>query len=91
MSSCALHCIRVRLMYPVIFPIVRFAIRRSLVPRCTPLISFCEREKNVLGMGRDLSSGLGISPVDRLSNFIPFGGRLMPQRLTELTENPFSL
>ena len=43
---------------------------------------FHEREKNVLGMGRDLPSGLGIAPTDRPSNFVPFGGRLMPQRLT---------
>ena len=49
---------------------------------------FREREKNVLEMGRDLTSGLGISLVDLPSNFIPFGGRLIPQRLTELTETP---
>ena len=47
-----------------------------------------EREKNILGMDQDLLSGLGISPVDRPSNFVPFWGRLMPQRLTELTEAP---
>ena len=46
------------------------------------LFSFREREKNVLGMGQDLPSGLGIAPVDRPSNFVPFGGRLIPQRLT---------
>ena len=50
--------------------------------RRTSQTLFHEREKNVLGMDRDLPSGLGISPVDRLSNFVPFGGRLMPQRLT---------
>ena len=43
---------------------------------------FRERDKNVLDMGRDLLSGLSISPVDCLSNFVPIGGRLMPQRLT---------
>src|SRR5215216_361831 len=58
--------------------------------RCTPQISFCEREKNVLGMGRDLSSGFGTSPVGRLSNFVPFGGRLIPQRLTGLPQKPLS-
>ena len=52
---------------------------------------FREREKNILGMGRNLPSGLGISPAGRPSNFVPFGGRLMPQRLTELTESPFCL
>ena len=77
-----LICIRVRLMHPVICPVVRFAIRHSHMHPCTPLILFHEREKNILGMGRDLSSGLGTSPVGRLSNFGPFGGRLMPQRLT---------
>ena len=49
---------------------------------------FHEREKNVLGMGRDLPSGLGISLVDRPSNFVPFGGRLMPQRLTAYPAKP---
>ena len=39
---------------------------------------FLEREKNILGMGRGLPSGLGISPAVRPSNFVPFGGRLMP-------------
>ena len=43
---------------------------------------FHEREKNHLGMGRDLPSGVGITPVDRPSNFVLFGGRLMPQQLT---------
>ena len=77
-------CIRVRLMHPSIFPVVRFAIRHSHVHRRTPLVSFCERVLNVLRMDRGLSSGLGIPPVDHLSSFVPFGGRLMLQRLTEL-------
>ena len=50
--------------------------------RCTPQILFREWEKNILGMRRDLSSGLGISSVGFLSNFFPFGSPLMPQRLT---------
>ena len=37
---------------------------------------------NFLGMTRGLSSGLGIPLVDRLSSFVPFGGRLVLQRLT---------
>ena len=57
--------------------------------RYTFQILFSEREKNVLETGRDLSSGLGISPADRLSNPVPFGGCLMPQRLTALTAKPF--
>ena len=78
MSSCALHCIRVRLMHPSIFPVVRFAIRHSYALRRSPFVSRCERVLNFLGMARGLPSGLGIAPVDRLSNFIPFGGRLTP-------------
>ena len=61
---------------------------------CHPMPTFAYfhvRVLNFLGMDRDLPSGLGISPVDRPSNFVPFGGRLMPQLLTELTETPFSL
>ena len=76
MSSCALHCIRVRLMHPSIFPVVRFAIRHSHLLRRTPLVSFRERVLNVLGMDRGLSS------------FVPFGGRLVLQRLTALSQRP---
>ena len=60
--------IRVHLMHPSFFPVVRFAIRHSYVHRRTLLVSFRERVLNVLGMDRDLPSGLGTSPVDRLSN-----------------------
>ena len=82
MSSCALHCIRVRLMHPSFFPVVRFAIRRSYVLRRPPLLSFREWVLNFLGMARVLSSGLAIPPVDRLSSFVSFGGHLILQRLT---------
>ena len=78
----ALHCIRVRLMHPSIFPVVRFAIRHSYVLRRSPFVSCCERVLNFLGMARGLPSGLGIAPVDRLSSFVPFGDRLILQRLT---------
>ena len=77
-----LICIRVHLMHPSIFPVVRFAIRHSHMHRRTPLASFRERVLNVLGMDRGLASGLGIPPVDHLSSFVPFGARLMLQRLT---------
>ena len=76
-----LICIRVRLMHPSFFPVVRFAIRDSHMHRRTPLVSFRERVLNVLGMDRGLPSGLGIPPLDHLSSFVPFGGRLMLQRL----------
>lgn len=85
------HCIRirVRLMHPSIFPVVRFAIRRSYLLRCTPLVFFRVRVSNFLGMGRGLSSGLGIPPGDHRSSFVPFGGRLVLQRLTGHPRSPF--
>ena len=78
----ALHRIRVRLMHPKLFPVVRFVIRLSYVTRRPLLASVRERLLNFLGMARGLSSGLGIAPVDRLSSFVPFGVRLILQRLT---------
>ena len=55
------------------------------MPSGVPLfVPCCEWELNVLGMARGLPSGLGIAPVDRLSSFVPFGVRLILQRLTEL-------
>ena len=85
------HCIRirVRLMHPSIFPVVRFPIRRSYLLRCTPLVFFRVRVSNFLGMDRGLSSGLGILPVDHRSSFVPFGGRLVLQRLTGHPQSPF--
>ena len=82
MSSCALHCIRVGLMRPSFFPIVRFVIRRSYALRRSPFVSRCERVLNFLEMDRGLPRGIGIPPVDRLPSFVPFGGRLILQRLT---------
>ena len=75
-------CIRVRLMHPSILPVVRFVIRHSHMHWRTPLVSFRERVLTVLGMDRVLPSGLGTRPIDHLSSFVPFGGRLMLQRLT---------
>src|SRR3954470_5662876 len=42
--------IHVRLMHPSIFPVVRFAIRRSYVPPAFPFTFFRERVLNFLGM-----------------------------------------
>ena len=82
-------CIRVRLMHPSIFPVVRFAIRRSYLLRCTPLVFFRVRVSNVLGMDQGLSSGLNIPPGDHRSSLVPFGGRLVLQRLTGHPQRPF--
>ena len=64
-------------MHPSIFPVVRFAIRHSYVLQRSPFASFRVRVLNILGMERGLPSGLGIASVDRLSSFVPFGGRLI--------------
>ncbi len=119
-------CIHVRLMHPSLFPVVRFAIRRSYVtchafhimsscafhlhtcsshasepfprcPFCNPALlchpvslstSFRVWGLNIFGLDRDLSCGLGLLPVDRLSSFVPFGLRLILQRLTEEPKRP---
>ena len=69
-------------MHPSIFPVVHFTIRHSYVIRRPLLASLREWVLNFLGMARGLPSALGIAPVDRLSSFVPFGGRLVLQRLT---------
>ena len=76
-------CIRVRLMHPSIFPIVRFAIRRFVLLRWSFLAFFHVWGLNISGLDRDMSCGLGLLPVDRLSSFVPFGLRLILQRLTK--------
>ena len=43
---------------------------------------------NIFGLDRDLPCGLGLLPVDRLSSFVPFGLRLILQRLTEGPKRP---
>ena len=70
-------------MHPSIFPVVRFAIRHFYVLRRSPFVSRCERVLNILRIDRGLPAGLGIPPVDRMSSFVPFGLRLILQRLTE--------
>ena len=85
---CISFCIRVRLMHPSIFPVVRFAFRRSILLRWSFLPFFRVRVLNISGLDRDLPSGLGLLPVDRLSSFVSFGLRLILQRLTEGPKRP---
>ena len=83
MSSCASHfayvfvsCIRAFSMLSVL----QYSTPMSSgVP---PFASFREQVLKILGMDRNLPSGLGSPPVDRLSSFVPFGVRLILQRLT---------
>ena len=81
-------CIHVHLMHPSIFPVVRFAFRRSYLLRWSFLPSFRVWGLNISGLDRDLPSGLGLLPIDRLSSFVPFGLRLICQRLTEGPRRP---
>ena len=67
-------------------------VLQSGTPTCTgtpPLVSFRERVLNILGMDRGLPNGLGTPPVDHLSSFVPFGGRLTLQRVTGSPQRPF--
>ena len=84
------HCIRIRvcLMHSSIFPIVRFAFRRFVLLRWSFLPFFRVWGLNISGLDRDLSCGLGLLPVDRMSSFVPFGLRLILQRLTEGPKRP---
>ena len=81
-------CIRVRLMHSSIFPVVRFAFRRFVLLRWSFLPFFSVWGLNIPGLDRDLPSGLGLLPVDRLSSFVSFGLRLILQRLTEGPKRP---
>jgi hypothetical protein len=81
-------CIRVCLMHPSIFPVVRFAFRRFVLLRW-PFLPFSRVwGLNISGLDRVLPSGLGLLPVDRLSSFGSFGLRLILQRLTEGPKRP---
>ena len=81
-------CIHVHLMHSSIFPVVRFAFRRFVLLRWSFLAFFRVCGLNISGLDRDLPSGLGLLQVDRLSSFVPFGLRLVLQRLTEGPKRP---
>ena len=81
-------CIRVHLMHSSIFPVVRFAFRRFVLLRWSFLPFIHVWGLNISGLDRDLPSSLGLLPVDRLSSFVPFGLRLILQRLTEGLKRP---
>ena len=81
-------CIHVRLMHPRNFPVVRFCNPALLCHPVSRSTSFHVRVLNVFGLDRDLSCGLRLLPVDRLSSFVPFGLHLILQRLTEGPKRP---
>src|SRR3954470_7908244 len=70
------------------FPRCPFCNPALLCHPAPPFASFRVWVLNFLGMDRGLPSGLGIAPVDRLSSFGSFGGRLMLQRLTGQPQKP---
>ena len=81
-------CIRVHLMHSSIFPVVCFAFRRFVLLRWSFLAFFRVWGLNIPGLDRDLSCGLGLLLVDRLSRFVSFGLRLILQQLTEGPKRP---
>ena len=88
MSSCALHLHTCSSHASEHFPRCPFCIMALLCHQVSLSTSFRVRVLNVLGLDRDLPSGLGLLPVDRLSSFLPFGLRLILQRLTEGPKRP---
>ena len=74
-------CIHVHLMHSSIFPVVRFAFRRFVLLRWPLLAFFRVWGLIISGLDRDFPSGLGLLPEDRLPSFVPFGLRLILQRL----------
>ena len=81
-------CIRVHPMHSSIFPVVRFAFRRFILLQWSFLAFFRVWGLNISRLDRDLSCGLGLLPVDRLSSFVSFGLRSLLQRLTEGPKKP---
>ena len=91
LACCILSCHHVHLILHMCsshasehFPRCPFCNPTLLCPPAPPFTSFRERVLNILGMHRVLPSGLGTPLVDRLSSFVPFGVRLILQRLTRV-------
>ena len=89
MSSCALHLHTCSSHASEHFPRCPFCNPALLSPPVPPLVFFRVRVSNFLGMDRGLSSGPSILPVGHRSSFVPFGGRLVLQRLTGHPQSPF--
>ena len=88
MSSCAFHlhtCSSHASEHFSHCPFCNPALLCHPVPLST---SFRVWGLNISGLDRDLPSGLGLLPVDRLSSFVPFGLRLILQNPSNLAQNP---
>ena len=89
MSSCASHLHTCSSHASEHFPRCLFCISAVLCPLVSLSTYFRVRVFNVLGLDRDLPRGLGLLLVDCLSSFVPFGVRLILQRLTGHPKSPF--
>ena len=83
MSSCAFHLHTCSSHASEHFPRCPFCNPALLCHPVSRSTSFHVRVLNIFRLDRDLSCGLGLLLVDRLSSFVPFGLRLILQRLTE--------
>ena len=88
MSSCAFHLHTCSYLASEPIPRCPFCNPALLCHLVSLSTSFRVRVLNVFGLDRDLSCGLGLLPVDRLSSFVPFGLCLILQRLTEGPRRP---
>src|SRR4051812_42250153 len=88
MSSCASHSHTCSSHESEHFPRCPFCNPALLRPLASPFTFLRERVLNFLGMDRELTCGLGLLPVDRLSSFVSFELRLILQRLTEGPRKP---
>ena len=88
MSSCAFHLHICSSHASELFPRCPFC-NPALLCHSVSLSTSCHVQVlNVSRLDRDLSCGLSLLPVDHLSSFVPFGLRLILQRLTEGPKRP---
>ena len=88
MSSCVFHLHTCSSHASEHFPCCPFCNPALLGHPVSLSTSFRARVLNISGLDQDLSFGLGLLPVDRPSSFVPFGLRLILQRLTEGPKRP---
>ena len=88
MPSCASHLHTCSSHASEHFPRCPFCNPALLCHPVSLSTSLRVRVLDVFGLDRDLSCGLGLLSVDRLSSFVPFGLHLILQRLTEGSKRP---
>ena len=88
MSSCAFHLHTCSSHASDLFPRCPFCNGAPISPGVPFYLLFHVWALNISGLDRDFSCGLGLLPVDRLTSFVPFGLRLILQRLTGEPRRP---